>query len=297
MKELIQERRRLRHATVYLPEPGPMLAMMMLQHFHAFCPKRLILTFHGSEILRFHRNPTYRHLAGALIKKAWRVSALTHYTSELLCNHFPVAQGKVILTPGALRSGMTAVASPTRAQGKKVVVLTVARLHPRKGQLETLGALQKLPAGLRNKTEYWVVGGGNKGGYAEKLREQAAAGDVKVRFYGDVSDEELSKLYSKADLFAMTSVEHGSSVEGFGLVYLEAAAHGLPVIGHRVGGVAEAVRAGTTGLLVDPEHPDQLVEAFRTLISSEEKRRRLGQAGRAWARTNTWTASAQALLT
>lgn len=296
MKELIQERRRLRHATVYLPEPGPMLAMMMLQHFHAFCPKRLILTFHGSEILRFHRNPTYRHLAGALIKKAWKVSTLTNYTSELLCRHFPVAEDKVIRTPGALRSGMGAIAPRSRTPGKKVVVLTVARLHPRKGQLETLGALQKLPKGLRSKTEYWVVGGGNKGGYAEKLREQAAAGDVKVRFYGDVSDEELSRLYAKADLFAMTSIEHGSSVEGFGLVYLEAAAHGLPVIGHRVGGVAEAVREGATGLLVAPDQPGQLVEAFRTLISSEDNRRRLGEAGRAWAATNTWSASARALL-
>jgi len=51
--ELVASRRQLRHATVYLPEPGPMLTMMLLQFFKAFRPKRLILTFHGSEILTF----------------------------------------------------------------------------------------------------------------------------------------------------------------------------------------------------------------------------------------------------
>jgi len=57
MRELIVHRRQLRYATVYLPEPGPMLAMMLLQFVPGFRPKRLVLTFHGSEILKFYRDP------------------------------------------------------------------------------------------------------------------------------------------------------------------------------------------------------------------------------------------------
>ena len=74
---LIKSRRKLRNATVYLPEPGPMLTLMLLQRFHAFRPKHLILTFHGSEILKFYRNPLIRPLARRLIGYAKRISVLT----------------------------------------------------------------------------------------------------------------------------------------------------------------------------------------------------------------------------
>src|ERR1035437_2165784 len=70
--ELIRHRRNLRHATVYLPEPGPMMTMMLLQFFQAFRPRRLGLTFHGSEILKFAQRPLRRLLAGPLIRHATR---------------------------------------------------------------------------------------------------------------------------------------------------------------------------------------------------------------------------------
>ncbi len=296
MRELIAERRRLRYATVYLPEPGPMLAMMLLQHINTFRPKRLILTFHGSEILRFHRNPVTRQLAGQLIRRATRISTLTHYTRRLLCERFPMAEGKVFLTPGALRSDFAVVHSPGAESRRKVIILTVARLHPRKGQLHTLRALQSLAPRFREQIEYWVVGGHGKEGYDALLRREAAKGDLQVRFFGDVSDEELDQIYDRADIFAMTSVDHGVSVEGFGLVYLEAAAHGLPVIGHSVGGVSEAVVHGSTGILVPPDRPAQLAAAFETLIADPAERQRLGRAGREWALRNHWTQSAEALF-
>ena len=75
----------------------------------------------------------------------------------------------------------------------------------------------------------------------DRLRAEAAKfPDLTVRFFGNIPDEELSTLYDRADIFAMTSINHRDSVEGFGLVYLEAAAHGLPIIAHDVGGVREA---------------------------------------------------------
>ena len=296
MRELVAQRRRLRYATVYLPEPGPMLAMMLLQHFHTFRPKRLILTFHGSEILRFHRNPLYRHLCGKLISQSTRISTLSHYTRELLCERFPMAKGKVFLTPGALRTDFAVVNAGGGEAKRKVVVLTVARLHPRKGQLLTMRALQSLSSRYRNQVEYWVVGGHGKEGYDKLLRTEAAKSNLQVRFFGNVSDEELDLIYDRADIFAMTSIEHGSSIEGFGLVYLEAAAHGLPVVGHDVGGVSEAVVNGSTGILVSPERPAQLAAALESLIADPAERRRLGQAGKAWAQRTRWTESAETLF-
>ena len=94
----------------------------------------------------------------------------------------------------------------------------------------------------------------------------------------------------------MTSVNHGSSVEGFGLVYLEAAAHGLPIVAHDVGGVSEAVDNGRTGLLVPADRPAQLAAAFEQLIHDPGLRQRLGSAGREWAARTSWRSSAKTLF-
>jgi len=296
-RELIRARRRLRYATVYLPEPGPMLTMMLLQFFRAFRPKQLVLTFHGSEILKFAGSPVRRALAGRLIRHASRISTLTNYTQELLLKNFPEAADKIFLTPGALRSDFVVIPAKAPAREGKIVVLTVGRLHPRKGQLLTLQALQLLPAADRARLEYWIVGGQSKGSYEATIRAAATnTPDLIVKFLGNIPDEELTTIYDRADIFAMTSINHGRSVEGFGLVYLEAAAHGLPVVAHDVGGVAEAVQDGVTGLLVPPDRPAQLAAAFEKLIHDPALRRRLGSAGREWAGRNCWTESAEALF-
>ncbi len=296
-RELIRHRRKLRHATVYLPEPGPMMTLMLLQFFHAFRPNRFVLTFHGSEILKFARRPWRRWLAGRLIQRATRISTLTNYTQELLLAHFPEAAEKITLTPGALRSDFAVVPTRPATLKEKFVVLTVGRLHPRKGQLLTLQALQALAPDVRSRIEYWIVGGQSKGRYEETLRGAAArTPDLAVRFFGNLPDDELSAIYEQADVFAMTSINHGNSIEGFGLVYLEAAAHGLPVVAHDVGGVSEAVSDGVTGILVPPHRPAQLAAAFERLIFDPSYRRRLGDAGREWAGRNCWKESAEALF-
>jgi len=324
---LFAERARLREASVYLVEPGPILAFLWLQFFRALRPRELCLTFHGSEILKLHRCPLQRVLTRRLIARATRVSTLTHYTRDLLFECFPEARARFVLSPGALRQSVTAAniasglmaarpsassaqeanreAAPPLSQRneQRLVILTVGRLHPRKGQLHTLNALAALPPELQGKIEYWLVGSAAKRGegkrYAERLREraQAVASTLVVRFLGDVPDEKLGAIYAQADIFALTSVAHGPSIEGFGLVYLEASAHGLPIVAHDIGGVAEAVSDGHTGLLVAPsDDPSALRDAFARLIEDAELRARLGAAGPAWARRQTWRDSAAALL-
>ena len=294
--ELIKHRRVLRQATVYLPEPGPMLTMMILQFFHAFTPARLILTFHGSEIIKFSANPLRRVLGKRLISHATRISTLSGYTQQLLLRHFPEAKSKLVLTPGALRTDLSAHESNPKKK-TKLVILTVGRLHPRKGQLLTLQALQNLPLTYQSQIEYWIVSGQSKEGYDEKVKALAhKTPELVVNFFHDVSDERLSEIYSESDIFAMTSTSHPTSIEGFGLVYLEAAAHGLPVVAHDIGGVSEAVRHTETGFLVPEDEPSQLTETFKTLIENKALREKLGAAGKAWAKQNTWTQAAEHLL-
>jgi glycosyltransferase involved in cell wall biosynthesis len=295
--QVVRARRKLRHSIVYLPEPGPMLTMMLLQFFHAFRPARLVLTFHGSEIIRFSRSHWRRNLARRLIRHATRVTTLTNYTQELLLSYFPEAADKIHLTPGALRMDFAVVPPKAASPKDRIIVLTVGRLHPRKGQLQTLEALQMLAPEARRRVEYWIVGGQSKNNYEAKLRATAAhEPELKVRFLGNLPDDELSDVYDRADIFAMTSLNLEHSIEGFGLVYLEAAAHGLPVVAHDVGGVAEAVVDGVTGFLIPPDRPAQLAAAFERLVFEPELRRQLGDAGREWSRRNCWRKSAEALF-
>lgn len=295
--EMIRERRRLRKAIVYLCEPGPVLAMCYLQFFKTFKPGKLIITFHGSEIQTFSSNPGKRLAVNALIKRADRVSTPSEFTHSLLKKSFPVANRKTFLTPGALRSDFKEIEARQHRTSKKVHILAVGRIHPRKGQAFILNALLQLPRQLRRQVTFWVVGSGKKRhGYEAELRELAQKADFGVTFFGDVTNEQLEDLYARADIFSMTSVNFRKSVEGFGLVYLEAAAHGLPIVAHRVGGVAEAVSHGENGILVEPGDQTELTAAFAQLIQDRELRDKMGRNGKKWAKRNTWLQSADLLF-
>ncbi len=297
-RHLMAQRASLQTATLYIPEPGPLFAMLLLQYFDTLQPARLMLTFYGSEIQRLASRPLLRWSTGHLLDKATHVSVISEFARDLLARNFPGAAAKAVLTPGALRTDL-ARATPAAASAKikhRVVILTVARLNPRKGQLQIIQALKALPASQRPLIEYWLVGSHSKENYETVLTAAAADADFHVKFLGDISDEKLSSIYGQADIFAMTSMPHKHSVEGFGLVYLEAGAHGLPVIAHDIGGVAEAVVDGETGLLVAPGDRAALTAAFSKLISDPALRQQLGRAGQARANRSSWVDSAKSLF-
>ncbi|MBI3886883.1 MAG: glycosyltransferase family 4 protein [Opitutae bacterium] len=296
-RELLAHRARLRHATLYIPEPGPLLSMLFLQYFKLLQPARLVLTLHGSEILRLASRPLTRWSTNRMFARADRISVVSRFARELMADRFPAHSSKVVVTPGALRPDFAA-GSPVRTASStgKIVILTVARLHPRKGQLRCLQALTALPAAQRRQIEYWIVGGHSKENYHRALEAAARAAGFPVKFREHVADDQLGSFYAQADIFAMTSMPHKLSVEGFGLVYLEAGAHHLPVIAHAIGGVPEAVAHEENGLLVPPDDLPGLTAAFARLIGDAALRRRLGHHGRARALGHTWLDAARTLF-
>lgn len=296
-RELIAHADRLNDATLYIPEPGPLLAMLLLQYFDTIRPARLMLTFHGSEIQRLASRRLLRWSSNHLLAKTTRISVVSEYARQLLQTHFPKAADKVVVTPGALRADLRLKqSSPAALLGAKTVILTVARLNPRKGQLEVINALKALPPAQRASLEYWLVGAHGKENYDNLLASAATDAGFPVKFLGDIPDDQLGAIYAQADIFAMTSMPHKHSVEGFGLVYLEAGAHGLPIIAHAIGGVPEAVIDGETGLLVAPGDTAALTQSFARLLDNVPLRRQLGEAARARALSRTWRDSALALF-
>jgi phosphatidylinositol alpha-1,6-mannosyltransferase len=128
---------------------------------------------------------------------------------------------------------------------------------------------------------YLIVGSGPQAGL-DHLACELGVRD-HVIFTGLVPDEDLPAIYALCDVFAMPSrqnlVEH--SVEGFGLVFLEANACGKPVIGGRSGGISDAVVDGVTGFLVNPQDPQEIANVLKILLTNRELARRLAtKAGR-----------------
>ena len=101
-----------------------------------------------------------------------------------------------------------------------------------------------------------------------------------VTFAGKVDDDLLPQLYAACDIFALPNRNDHGDIEGFGIVFMEAAASCRPTIGGNTGGVPEAVKEGETGLLVSGTDSAELVEVVRRLAGSPELRARLGAAGR-----------------
>ena len=124
------------------------------------------------------------------------------------------------------------------------------------------------------------AGGGRDEGRLKALAEQLGA---PVRFLGRVSNEDLPLLYGCADVYTMLCRNRwgGLEQEGFGIVFLEAAACGVPQVAGRSGGAHEAVEHGVTGLVVDtPDDPRAVAAAFEELLDDPERARRMGVAGR-----------------
>jgi phosphatidylinositol alpha-1,6-mannosyltransferase len=172
-----------------------------------------------------------------------------------------------------------------RLTGRRVIVC-VSRLMPRKGQDMLIRALPEVRRRVPDAA-LLIVGGGR-----DMPRLQRLAVDVDcaehVRFTGSVPWEELPAHYAAGNVFAMPSRTRfgGLDVEGLGIVYLEAAAVGLPVVAGRSGGAPEAVKAGETGLIVDGADLSALTAAIAELLQNEARATAMGAAGRAWVEHN-----------
>jgi len=184
---------------------------------------------------------------------------------------------RIVQVPAAVGSVPRALRRPPRPA---TTLLTVGRLIPRKGQdvvIEAMALLRERHPGLR----YIVVGEGPDRGRLEALVGRLGLQD-RVSIAGWLEQPRLEEVWQQADLFVMPAREeaHGDT-EGYGLVYLEAGARGLPVLAGRSGGVPAAVCSGVNGELVDAPHDAPAVAvALDALLTDPEHMARLARAGR-----------------
>lgn len=226
--------------------------------------------------------------ARPLFRTVYRCSATTiaisHFTQSRLAA-FGVPRGNTaVVLPGAAapRPVPDAVQAGVRARfelGGAKMVLSAGRFIPRKNQVALVQAWPRVLDRCPNAHLVLVGRGPTRETCLEKARAFGIEGQVHCPGY--VDDATLAGLYAACDVFALPcGQDEGGQVEGFGLVFCEAQAHGKPVVAGRSGGVADAVRNRETGLLVDPGNVDALADALSRLLNDEARAREMGEAGR-----------------
>jgi phosphatidyl-myo-inositol dimannoside synthase len=162
------------------------------------------------------------------------------------------------------------------------VVVCVSRLVPRKGQ-DTLIHAWPMVLAMAPDAMLLLVGDGPYRKNLKHLAERLRVADSVV-FTGPVPDEELPAHYDAGDIFAMPcrTRRAGLDVEGLGIVYLEASATGLPVIGGDSGGAPDAIRNGESGYVVPGHNVGEVAARIIELIDDPAKAKAMGEKGLAW---------------
>jgi phosphatidylinositol alpha-1,6-mannosyltransferase len=255
--------------------------------------QRIIATTHGHEI-GWARVPGFRQ---ALRRIAGDVDAIT-YLGDYTRVRLEAALGSDAVKLHRLAPGVDIDLFDPAADGSerraalgwtdRPVVVCVSRLMPRKGQDILVRALPEIRQQVGDVGLLLVGGGPARSRIGALAKEHDVTKHVHVT--GSVPFEQLPSWFRAGDVFAMPCRErlNGLDVEGLGMVFLEAAACGLPVVAGRSGGSPDALIDGETGVLVDGNRPEEVAEATAGLLLDRSRATAMGQRGREWV-TQSWT--------
>ena len=245
------------------------------------------VVLHGAEVTVPGRLPGTRQLLRRVLRGA----------SLVICaGRYPAAEAEraagrplptVVVPPGVDTARFQPLDSAERASVRQELglpvdaplVVSVSRLVPRKG----MDTLIRAAARLRDRVPDVVVAIAGSGRDRARLEGLIASTGAPVRLLGRVPDEVLPGLYGAGDVFSMSCRNRwgGLEQEGFGIVFVEAAAAGVPAVAGESGGSAEAVVHGETGLVVPrPDASDQVADALADLLDDETRRREMGRRAR-----------------
>lgn len=209
------------------------------------------------------------------VARADRVLVTSRYCAGVVESLYGVPPQKIAVVPEPidLDDWEARFAQARRRPADRPTILTVARMYPRKRIQDLLEAASRLRDRLPD-LQVRIVGSGPEHRRLVHLQAQLGLGDT-VLFLGGVSRTRLAEEYVNADCFCLPSVQ-----EGFGIVFLEAMAAGLPVVACRAAAVPEVVPDGVAGRLVEPRSPERLTEALEEILTDSGRRKEYGEAGR-----------------
>lgn len=228
-------------------------------------------------------------LEGGNARHADGVITTSAYCRDAIVRHYRVAPEQVRLVSSGIDVARWKAVGERPRESDGATILCVARQYPRKHIADLLRALPLVRQAVPGARAI-IVGDGPEHAALRALAEELRLGGSAL-LTGALSDADLEAMYRRADVFCLPSVQ-----EGFGLVFIEALACGLPVVATRSAAIPEVVPHGQAGLLVPPGEPEALAQALVELLRSPERRAACGAFGRRYVDQFDWLRVAERFL-
>ncbi len=262
---------------------------------------KIISLAHGTEIPKKYFDNIYaffnikkRRIINSY-KNCDHIAANSTYTKDLMIASLNISANKIIIIHPGIDVYKDFIKNEDRDSVRSIlgnsspIITTLARVEKRKGHKFVINAVSELKSKFPNML-YLIAG---KGPYLEEVKKHVKKLHLEkhVMFLGWITEPEKSLVLQNSDLFIMTPVTVGESVEGFGMVFIDAAFHGIASIGSVSGGISDAVIHNKTGLLCNEGDQKSITKNIEILLSDKELRNDLGSNGRLRARRDySWEA-------
>ena len=232
--------------------------------------KRKYCLIHGKEI-NHPNDSSLNKRANKVLNSVEKVIANSEYTKNLAINK-GVDQNKLIV----INPGIDPVKELDKKSSEKVErllkvktprLITVSRFDKRKNHEKIIMALRNLKQSYPDIVYISIGGGDEEENIKQLVKELDLSG--QVMFFKNISDDLKNSLIAKSNIFVMPSIIHKTSVEGFGIAYVEAAQYGVSSLGGKDGGASDAIDHNKTGLICDGNNLDEIYSSLNMMISEK----------------------------
>ena len=272
------------HAHVALPDGFAAIKIKQIYD------KPVIVTIHGEDLQKtLYKNIKCRAALSYVFEKADKIITVSNKLKRIAEENFNFIEKNITISNGVEVNKLISIKNNILKikNFNNRTILSVSYLISQKGIDYNLKAISKLANKYPN-LKYLIIGDGPEKDHLKRLSKNLGI-DQMVEFLGQLSHENVFAYMAKADILSLPSWD-----EAFGVVYIEAMAHGKPVIGCQGEGIEDFVEDGKTGLLVKPKDVDSLTEALDFLLSNQEEAKAMGvRAQKVILENYTWEKNAK----
>tara|TARA_B100000795_G_C22769812_1_gene427381 strand:- start:169 stop:1251 length:1083 start_codon:yes stop_codon:yes gene_type:complete len=233
--------------------------------------KKKYCLIHGKEINHPKKSSENKRII-KILNDVEKVIANSKYTKKLAINNGVDQEKVIIINPGVdpakelIKKSLEKVENLLKIKTPRLI--TVSRLDKRKNHEKVIMALRNLRQKFPDIV-YICIGDGDEEKNLKKLVQELGL-DSQVMFFKNISDNLKNSLIAKSNIFVMPSIIHRTSVEGFGIAYVEAAQYGIPSLGGKDGGASDAINHNTTGLICDGNNLDDIYSSLNSMIENKK---------------------------
>lgn len=248
-----------------------------LEEAMPFLDKKYIVTCHGLELLNENIKGYKKLLFSKALSNAMLVIANSEYTKKILIKRFFINPKKIKIIPPPIN--FEKFSSVSKIKHEKFIIGTLSRFVKRKNVINVIKALNIVKLKYNIDFIYYLAGDGIE---RANIKKELMNSNFEWKYFGKISEEKkIKEFYPALDVFVMPPLELPSDVEGFGIVYLEANAYGIPVVASETGGITDAVKEGISGVFADPTNPLDIAAKIQKVLRN---RNQYHDIAREWAK-------------